>query len=85
MDLRYPINLIDIDDAEQGDVITRDSEVLGRWHYDTTEFWFTFFADGEVEPTTSGVSARMLCHRIGFWLKERDGDVPAPSEGDSDG
>lgn len=78
MDLPYPVNLIDIDDAETGDVITRDGEFLGTWHYNSSEFWFSFIPDGETEPAVDGVSVRELCYRISGWLKVRDGEISVP-------
>lgn len=84
MELRYPINLVGADDqAEKGDVVTRDGEFLGTWSFDKNEAeetgTFHFTAFGEAEPMFSegvafltsgmltGLAMSKLCRSIRDW------------------
>lgn len=82
MELRYPINLIGIeDDAASGDVITRDGEFIGAWTFNKSDESGTihFTADGESEPMFSegvstldsgmltGLAMSRLCGSIREW------------------
>lgn len=71
---RFPINLIGYPDALEGDVITRDGEVIGRWRSsgDGALEFVDFLPDGADDVLFSEHFVGLLCQRIREWHQAQE-------------
>ncbi|MDB6455041.1 hypothetical protein [Falsirhodobacter sp. 20TX0035] len=67
---RFPINLIGYPSQPEGDVVTRDGEVIGRWCFDPVLEELDcvdFYPNGASDPIFSGHFISLLCDEIRIW------------------
>lgn len=71
---RFPINLIGYPNAGEGDVITKDGEILGRWFSSGDEAleFVDFVPDGADEVLFSEHFVGLLCQRIREWHQAQE-------------
>ena len=68
---RFPINLVGYPEQSDGDVVTRDGEVLGRWRMSGDEALeiVEFIPDGAKEVLFQDHFLDVLCSNIRDWHK----------------
>ncbi|PVA06121.1 hypothetical protein [Thalassorhabdomicrobium marinisediminis] len=71
MELRWPINLVGIETDIEGDVVTKDGEYLGRWHFDENDEPY-FTPDGESDYLFFHPFVPMLCKKILEWHEAKE-------------
>ena len=71
---RFPINLVGYPQESEGDVVTQDGEVLGRWRMGDNESLETaqFIPEGADEVLFEDHFIGMLCATIRDWHEERE-------------
>lgn len=71
---RYPINLVGYPEEAEGDVVTRDGEVLGRWRVsdDETLEVVEFIPNGSDGVLFEEHSIGLLCAAIRDWHEGRE-------------
>jgi hypothetical protein len=62
----WDINLLGIEDASAGEVMTRDGEVIGTWSLDEN-YHPGFTPDGHTEQMFWDIGVPMLCAKIKKW------------------
>jgi len=70
--LRFKINLCD-----EGSVVTKDGEYLGKWEMDENEHP-SFYPDGALEPLFFDSFVGLLCQRITEWHETNTGEEIGP-------
>lgn len=65
-ELRFDINLLD-----DGQVVTKDGEVIGTWDTDETDAFYQFTPDGEAAHIFMDPYRGPLCDKIKRWLEAR--------------
>ncbi|MGB3025844.1 hypothetical protein [Paradevosia shaoguanensis] len=71
MQLPYPINLLGAYELEEGDVITRDGEIVGTWTLIHGAL-YDFTPIGGDQPILTDPFVWRLCNRIGEWLEAQE-------------
>ena len=70
---RFPVNLVGYPQEDEGDVVTRDGEVLGHWRMGSDEALETaqFIPEGADDVLFEDHRIGVLCAAIRDWQEER--------------